>query len=201
MSPFRCSGGHLVQLGFGDDQVRLPCPTCGVDVYKFRDLVMEDEAPVAAADEMPLPAKARPSLKSQRLYAALGGLLLLAGAAFVVLHRPATAPAAANHGSVLPIAAASKAAPADPSAVSITNFTAAATESGAVRIAFKLTNRIGVPNDYPGLAVHWHGVSGADQLIGKDSYAHPPLPFTATDVTLELARPQGATGIDVSITY
>jgi hypothetical protein len=89
----------------------------------------------------------------------------------------------------------------NPAAVSITHFKAIATDPGVVRVGFRLTNAGGVSNGYPGLAVHWHGVQGADQLIGKDSYAHPPLPFTATDVTLDLARPQGATGIDVRITY
>jgi hypothetical protein len=85
--------------------------------------------------------------------------------------------------------------------VAIADFKATADDSGAVKVAFRLTNRAAPKNDYPSLAIHWQGVSGADQLIRSDAYAHPALPFVAADVTLELARPPGATGIDVKIVY
>jgi hypothetical protein len=202
MSRFRCSAGHLVQLAFGDEHVRLPCPTCSVDVYKFRDVVMEDEASVGAPpDASVLSSRTGLTLRAKHVCAAVGAVVLLVGAAYFALHRPGASPAAGSQGPVIPIPAAPKTAPADPSAVSISNFNAAPTDSGAVKVSFRLTNAGGASNDYPGLAVHWHGVRDADQLIGKDSYAHPPLPFTTTDVVLELARPQGATGIDVKITY
>lgn len=202
MPSFRCSSGHQVALAFGDEHVRLPCSTCGVDVYKFRDAVIEDDAPVAASTSgEPAAGSERPSLSLTQVRVAIAGAVFAIGAAWFAWRQPAASPAAAGHGPVIPIAAAPKAVSANPSAVSITHFSAVPTDAGVVKVSFRLANAGGAANDYPGLAVHWHGVPDADQLIGKDSYAHPSLPFTTADVALELARPKGATGIDVKITY
>lgn len=204
MSTFRCSAGHLANLTFGAEQVRHPCPACGIDVYKFRDAVHEDDVPaVVAADEVPARSGARLPLDVRHARAAVGGVVLIAAAAVFMLYRPAAVPPAPSSAPVIPIAprpapAAPRGNPAD---VSISGFAATATAAGTVKASFRLVNREGAPNDYPALAVHWHGVPAADQLIRKDAYAHPPLPFTTTDVMLELARPQGATGMDVEIVY
>jgi hypothetical protein len=204
MSTFRCSAGHQSALTFSGEQVSLPCPTCGTDVYKFRDAVLHDEglSPVADAAGAPAAGKKRWSLEIRReMRVALGGgVLLLVAAAFFV-KRPAQAPVAASNTPVLPAVAVRKAPPPKPEDVSISDFSATANDAGVVKVSFRLNNRPGNDNDYPGLVIHWHGVGGADQLIRRDAYAHPSLPFTTADVTLELARPQGATGIDVKVAY
>jgi hypothetical protein len=202
MSPFRCPSGHRVQLAFGDDQLRLPCPSCGADVYKFRDAVMQDDAPVPAdAGERPVPDAARGSLRKRKAPVVIGSVPLIVVAVLFTWHRAVPQRAAAGQDTVIPIETGSAAATATPSSVSITNFSATPTDAGVVKVSFRLTNAGGARNDYPGLIVHWHGVPDADQRIARDSYAHPPLPFTSTDVRLELVRPQGSTGIDVSIAY
>lgn len=203
MSTFRCSAGHQSALTFSGEQVSLPCPTCSTDVYKFRDAVLHDEGlpPVAGAECAPAAGKKRWLLGIRReMRLALGGVLLLVGAAFFV-KRPAQTPVAASNTAVLPSVAVRKTPPPKPEDVSISDFSATAKDDGIVKVSFRLNNRSGNDNDYPGLAIHWHRVGGADQLIHRDAYAHPSLPFITADVTLELARPQGATGIDVKVTY
>lgn len=200
MAPFRCSAGHRVELTFEGDGFRLPCPTCGVEVYKFRD--GESEEPVSPAE----PADQHLAWdklvhRSRHGLIVIGGLALVTVIAYLTLHQAVPVPAGISRGPVIPVGATAHPTPADGAAASITHFSAAPTGSGAVTVSFRLTNAGGRSNDYPGLAVHWHGAPDADRLIGRDSYAHPPLPFTAANVTLELARPQGATGIDVTISY
>lgn len=204
MSTFRCSAGHPSALTFAGEQVSLPCPTCGTDVYKFRDAVLDDEgvAPTAAATHAPEARKRPWALAIRReMRVALGaGVLLLIAAAFFA-RRPAPVTVAASSTPVLPSVAVQKPPVSKPQDVSITDFSATANDAGVVKVSFRLNNRPGNDNDYPGLAIRWHGVNGADQLIRNDAYAHPSLPFTTADVTLELARPQGATGIDVKVAY
>ena len=219
MPTFRCSAGHLAILSFDGEQISLPCPTCDTDVYKFRDAVIVDEGPAPAVDAVQTPTGRAASFSFDRrhLRVAIGaGVLLLAVGAFMS-RRPSAPVTAVSASPVLPVAAATRSAeshtmqqqppataprPAPrPEDVTIADFKATADESGIVKVAFRLTNREGSQKDYPALAIHWQGVSGADQVIRNDAYAHPALPFTATDVTLELARPQGATGIDVKIVY
>jgi len=200
MSPFRCPSGHRVQLAFGDEQVRLPCPMCGIDVYRFRDAVMEEDAPgMPDTSERSGPDMPRMSLKVKHLPVAIGSIVVIVAGVLFAWHRPVAPSTAASRGPVIPVNAVPGPGPANLPAVSITNFSATPTGSGVVKVSFRLTNANHVPSDYPGLTVHWHGVPDADQRIGKDAYAHPPPPFTSTDVKLELARPQGATGIDVNI--
>ena len=214
MPTFRCSAGHEAVLVFADEQVRHRCPTCGVDVYKYRDAVPESDTPASVPAE-PAAAKRRVlALDPKQKRIAIGALCLVAAAA-VMLQRQQSAPSvgvAPSRGSVIPAAVAAAPAPAPapakpavaaavPAAVAITDFSAVATDAGTVKVTFSLTNGAGAPNDYPALAVHWHGAPGADHVIGKDSYAHPPLPFVTADVILELERPQGATGLDVKLAY
>jgi len=202
MSNFRCSAGHQSALIFAGEQVSLPCPTCGVDVYKFRDAVLDEGSSPSGPAERPAARKRAWSLEIRReMRVALGaGIVVLVAAAFFV-RRPAPAPVVASNTPVLPVVAPPKAPAPKPEDVSITDFSATASDSGIVKVSFRLNNRAGNDNDYPGLAIRWHGASGADQLIRSDAYAHPSLPFTTADVTLELARPQGATGIDVKVAY
>lgn len=212
MPTFRCSAGHEAALVFGDEQVRHRCPTCGVDVYKYRDAVLDGDSPADAAAEAPAAPRRRLALDPKQMRIAIGALCLVGAAALLLQQRsapPAVPPS--STGPVIPpasgvaTATATAAAPATakpaPAAVTITDFSAVATDAGTVKAAFRLTNGAGAPNDYPALAVHWHGAPGADHVIGKDSYAHPPLPFTTADVILELERPQGATGMDVRLAY
>jgi hypothetical protein len=204
MSTFRCSAGHFADLTFGAEQVRHPCPACGIDVYKFRDAVHEDDVPAAAAsNEVSARSRARLPLDVWHARAAVVGAVLISAGALFVLYRPAAVPPAPSSAPVIPIAPrpAPAAARGNPADVSISGFAATVTGAGTVKASFRLVNRKGAPNDYPALAVHWHGVPAADQLIRKNAYAHPPIPFTTTDVTLELAHPQGATGMDVEIVY
>jgi hypothetical protein len=203
MSTHRCSAGHLASIAFGDEQLRQPCPVCGVDVYKFRDVAPEQDDLVSTIAEEPAPRRiGMPVLDAKQKRLAAGGLALIAAAAFLVFHHQSVTPVPVSSSAVLPLAVqASRPITTDPSAVSITNFSAAPTDSGTVKVSLKLNNKPGVANDYPTLAVHWHDAPGADQLISKDAYSHPPLPFTTADVTLEFARPAGATGIDVKISY
>lgn len=203
MSIFRCSAGHQSTLAFEGEQVSLPCPTCGTDVYKFRDAVLVDEGlpPVVDAAGGPAADGRRWSfeIRKEMRFALGGGMLLFLAAAFVV-KRPPQPTGTASAAPVLPVVAPGKAPALKPEDVSISDFTATANDDGVVKLSFRLNNRPGNDNDYPGLAVRWHGVA-ADRLIRNDAYAHPPLPFTTANVTLELARPQGATGIDVKIAY
>ncbi|WP_371765558.1 hypothetical protein [Massilia sp.] len=208
----------MATLSFEGEQISLPCPTCVTDVYKFRDAVIVDEGPAPDVETAQPPTGRAPrfSFNRHHLRVAVGaGVLLLAVGAFV--SRRSSAPVmAVSTSPVLPLAAPTRSAESQtmqqppvtapklvlrPEDVTIADFKATADESGIVKVAFRLTNREGSQNDYPGLAIHWQGVSGADQVIRNDAYAHPAPPFTATDVTLELARPQGATGIDVKIVY
>ena len=200
MSPFRCPSGHRVELAFGNEQVRLPCPACGLDVYRFRDALDVEDAPgLAGAGEPAGPDKPHLPLDAKRLAITIGGGVFAVAGLLFAWYWPAVPPAAAGQGTVIPVKAVPGPAPADPSAVSITNFSATPTGSGGVNVSFRLANSSHTPRDYPGFIVHWHGVPEADQQVGKDAYAHPPLPFTSTDVRLELARPLGATGVDVKI--
>lgn len=204
MSTFRCSAGHQSALAFGGEQVSLPCPACGVDVYKFRDAVLDEAGPppAAAADHRPTSRRFALSLDRREVRVAIGGgVLLVAAGLMLTVMRSQPAPSSVWSAPVIPIAAAVAAPAPNPEEVSITDFNATRTDAGTVRVSFRLTNRGGAANGYPNLAVRWHGVSGADQLIRNDAYAHPPLPFTTADVVLELARPGDATGIDVKILY
>jgi hypothetical protein len=214
MSNFRCSAGHMATLAFGPEEVRRPCPACGVDVYKFRDAVLDEElAPTSVDAPSPGPEQGKPlwryprHLRDPRVLACG---LLVAGVAMLLIWRHVLAPPPAiTPGPVIPVAAAGTPLPAaapeaargDPDDVSITDFHAIETDSSTVKLTFRLTNRGNTPNDYPALLVHWHGIANAHQVFRKDSYAHPPLPFKTADVDLVLARPAGATGIDVKIAY
>lgn len=215
MSNFCCSAGHMAPITFGPEDVRRPCPTCGVDVYKFRDAVLEEElAPGAVAASTAVPEQGKRLWHQLRSPRGAACALLLLGATVLLATRHGPHPAI-TAGSVIPVAPTGAAAPAasaspsaaaataagDPDAISITNFHAVETDSTTVKLTFQLTNREGKPNDYPALLVHWHGIANAHQVIRRDSYAHPPLPFKTADVELDLARPQGATGIDVKIAY
>jgi hypothetical protein len=203
MSTFRCSAGHQSALAFGGEEVSLPCPTCGVDVYKFRDAVLDDDGPPpAATDPRPTSRRLALSLDRREVRVAIGGGVILAAAwlALTVMHPQPAAPSLSS-ASVIPIAAAAAPQAPNPEEVSITDFNAARTDADTVRVSFRLTNRGGTANGYPNLAVRWHGVPDGDQVIRNDAYAHPPLPFTTADVALELARPGNATGIDVKILY
>jgi len=203
MSTFRCSAGHQSALAFGGEEVSLPCPTCGVDVYKFRDAVLDDDGPPpAATDPRPTSRRLALSLDRREVRVAIGGGVILAAAwlALRVMHPQPAAPSMSS-APVIPIAAAAAPQAPNPEEVSITDFNAARTDADTVRVSFRLTNRGGTANGYPNLAVRWHGVPDGDQVIRNDAYAHPPLPFTTADVALELARPGNATGIDVKILY
>jgi len=204
MSIFRCSAGHQSALAFGGEQVSLPCPTCGVDVYKFRDAALDDEGPLPAAltDRLPTSRRFALSLDRREVRVAIGGGVLLAAAWLVfAVMRPQPTPSSLSSAPVIPIAAAVAPRAPNPEEVSITDFNAVTTGEGTVRVSFRLTNRGGAANGYPNLAVRWHGVPRGGQLIRNDAYAHPPLPFTTAEVALELARPGAATGIDVKILY
>lgn len=203
MSTFRCSAGHKSALAFGGEEVSLPCPTCGVDVYKFRDAVLDDdEPPPAATDPRPTSRRLALSLDRREVRVAIGGGVILAAAWLALTFmRPQTVAPSLSSAPVIPIAAAVAPRAPNPEEVSITDFNAARTDADTVRVSFRLTNRGGTANGYPNLAVRWHGVPGGDQVIRHDAYAHPPLPFTTADVALELARPGNATGIDVKILY
>jgi hypothetical protein len=203
MSTFRCSAGHQSALAFGGEEVSLPCPTCGVDVYKFRDAVLDDDGPPPAArDPRPTSRRFALSLDRREVRVAIVGVVLLAAAALTLkVLRPQPAAPSLSSAPVIPISAAAAPRAPNPEEVSITDFNAARTDADTVRVSFRLTNRGGTANGYPNLAVRWHGVPGGDQLIRNDAYAHPPLPFTTADVSLELARPGNATGIDVKILY
>jgi hypothetical protein len=200
MSTFRCAAGHPATLVFEDDQLRHPCPTCGIDVYRFRDAVPDEDGPAATVvTALAAPGRAILPLGVRHVRLAAGTAVVLAMGTAFVLARPDAAPPV-SPGPVVPTAGpASKAAP-DPAAVSIARLTAVATGLGTVQLHFRLTNRNGA-NDYPGLAVRWHGLPDGERLIARDAYPHPPLPFTTADVTLELPRPRGATGIDIRIAY
>jgi hypothetical protein len=206
MPTFRCSAGHEAVIVFSDEQVRHACPACGVDVYKYRDAVLDDDVPGETVDVASEATRSGPAPRAQRMRIAIGGAVLVAVAAFALLQRPdAPAAVATSAGSVIPVATAPRvparvpAADAGADAVAITGFSAVATATGTVKIAFRLTNRSDAARVYPALAVHWHDAPGADTVIGRDAYAHPPLPFTTADVALELERPPGATGIDVEL--
>lgn len=223
MSNFRCSAGHLVALSFAEKQLRVPCPDCGVDIYKFRDVVHgdEDTAQSVVAPEGGAKSKTYRLNTKQTRIAIGGGVILLAAALFLSRSANNTSPAQpVSPGAVIPVgsvasAAASRPAPpvrvngaATPAAhpskgadVAIAHLSAVPTEAGAIKVTFNLENRGDPQSDYPALAIHWHGAPEADQVVGKDAYAHPPLPFSTTGVTLELARPQAATGIDVTLAY
>jgi hypothetical protein len=219
MSTFRCSAGHLASFAFADEQVRQPCPTCGVDVYKFRDAVLEDEGLASAVSEASSPPRQRSLLgDTKRARAAAGGACIVALVAVFMLQRSPAAVVPVTSGPVIPLETASTkpavtfkpaAAPTPiaPAAsprlddVSITNLSAVPLDDGTVNVSFRLSNRAGTANDYPSLALHWHGAPEADQLITKDAYVHPPLPFTSAEVRLELTRPATATGIDVKLAY
>lgn len=223
MSNFRCSAGHLVALSFPEKQLRVPCPDCGVDIYKFRDVVHGDEdiAHSAVAPEGEAKPQAYRLNPKQTLIAIGGGVILLAAALFLSRSAQNTSPAqSVSPGAVIPVgpatgaAASQPALPAPPSGsaapaarpskgadVAIAHFSAVPTEAGAIKVTFTLENRGDPQSDYPALAIHWHGAPEADQVVGKDAYAHPPRPFSTTGVTLELARPQAATGIDVTLAY
>jgi hypothetical protein len=212
MPKFRCSVGHMATLAFGPEDFRRPCPTCGVDVYKFRDAVLEDDpAPTAVGVAATAPERGKPLwdyLRHLREPRVLACGLLLAGVVALLIGRHVFAPPPAiTPGPVIPVASTGTSSPAVPVArgnpddVSITNFHALETDSNTVRLSFRLTNRGNTPDDYPALLVHWHGIANAHQVFRKDSYAHPPLPFKTADVELELARPEGASGIDVKIAY
>ncbi|MFS2023497.1 hypothetical protein [Massilia sp. CT11-137] len=204
MPTFRCSAGHEAAIVFSDEQVRHACPACGVDVYKYRDAVLDDDGPGETIDATPDAARPGPAWHAQRMCIAIGGTVLVAVAGLALLQRPGSRAAVpASAGPVIPVATApaapARAADAGADAVTITGFSAVATAAGTVKIAFRLTNRSGAARAYPALAVHWHDAPGADTVIGGDAYAHPPLPFTTADVALELERPAGATGIDVAL--
>lgn len=223
MSNFRCSAGHLVALSFAEKQLRAPCPDCGVDIFKFRDVVHSDEDSVAAPVAAEAGGKAhafRLNAKQTRI-AIGGGVILLAGALFLSRGGHIAAPAQpVSPGPVIPVGPVASVAPSRSPApaqsnaptapavhsskgadVAITHFSATPTDAGAIKVTFNLENRGDPQSDYPALAIHWHGAPEADQVVGKDAYAHPPLPFSTTSVTLELARPQTATGIDVTLAY
>lgn len=227
MPNFRCSTGHTVSLVFGPENIRQSCPMCGVDVYKFRDAVLEEELMPATAGAAPqAPEQAKAIRRYLRLAGALSCGVLAAGAGVVLIGmREHTAPPARPQGPVIPIVSTRTSLPAalstslpgvrtktpaptvtssakgDPDNVSITNFHAIETDSNTVQLRFRLTNRGNTPNPYPALLLHWHGIANAHQVFRNDSYAHPPLPFRAADIELVLARPDGANGVDVKIAY
>lgn len=201
MSRFHCSAGHRIELAFGDEQIRSLCPECGVDVYKYRDAVLDDDIVEDSSPATTLPPARTGRYFGLRALIFTGVGVLLIGAVYCT-QRWAPAPTApAPHDLLIPLPAAFIAPPRDPSGVSISNFSALPAGDDSVTMSFRLTNADPVVTEYPGLAVHWHGAAHADQLIASDAYAHPPVPFTSTDVVLELERPPGATGIDVKLIY
>jgi hypothetical protein len=171
-----------------------------VDVYKFRDAVVDDDATVAVVAE----AQSTPRMTAffkldARRVGIISCVVVVAFLALFLVRRPVTR--ATSAGQVIPVLAAPRQVAPNPDDVSITDFRAVPTDTGTVEVSFHLANRNGSPNDYPALLVHWQGVPNEHRLIRRDVYAHPPLPFTNTDVELELAPPKGATGIDVKIAY
>jgi hypothetical protein len=207
MSTYRCSAGHAFRYTFVGEEVRRPCPTCGVDVFKFRDRPIDEDEPAAEPQAAAPALNLAALLKSRKAVTGVAGFVVLAVVAAWLMHRTTSVTSPVSPGAVIPVAAAAPAgAPPAPKPtaaadVAITSFKAAPTGAGTVKVDLHLDNRPGNGNDYPDLAVRWRGTAAAGQRIGRNSYAHPPLPFTSADVTLELEVPEGATGIDVTIAY
>lgn len=209
MLTYRCSAGHAFPYTFVGEQVRHPCPTCGVDVYKFRDRPIEDdETPSLAVEDSASSLNLAVLLKSRQALFAAAGTVVLAAAVAWAIHRPTSSALPVSQGAVIPAvavqtsgAASKPASTGNAADVSITNFKAVPTDAGTVQVSLSLTNRPGSGNDYPNLVVHWHGITSPDQVIGRDAYNHPALPFINADVTLELELPSGATGLDIKIAY
>jgi hypothetical protein len=195
MGTFRCSAGHVAVLQFDDHVFKQSCPKCGVDVFKFRDLVYKDQVPeVATPDPADAPIEDSGARRRWKVpLFALAGLAVLSLGLFVFkLPAKTTAPATPSPAHTVPEQARSK-----PSNVRISGFTAVSKGPDKVKLSFRLTNLGGPANVYPSLMIHWQGTGLPGQLMRPDAYPHPKLPFKSTTVRLELTRPAGATGIDV----
>jgi hypothetical protein len=212
MSSFRCSNGHLVTLAFEEGQLNRACPDCGVEVYKFRDICTPEDSPIPEHQAQPFEHGSWLRRQAGRAGIAAGSIAILAGVAAWALREPPSKPVAVSAGSIVPVinptpsitlAPASNVPTQDKTpligAVAITQFSAVPTDAGSVRVTFQLTNTGRASAEYPALAIHWPGAEHADTVIASSAYSHPPLPFKATEVALELSRPEGATGIEVKL--
>lgn len=206
MTTFTCQKGHRHALQFKGDDVSKPCPTCGDKVYRYRDGV-DTETGVEAQPETPSKVGKEPfSLKRKTIYITVAGVIVLFAARIYLEQynseakpvQPAQAITAPEQ-QVVPQGSPQPAPAAIPGAT-ISGMQTEVSETGVVKATFRLTNN-GAMTRYPDLMVSWQGTGGPEQRIGSDDYAHPPLPFTSADVALELARPSGATGIDVRLAY
>src|SRR4051812_3669735 len=116
MGSFRCSAGHVAILQFADNMFKQPCPKCGVDVFKFRDLVYKDKDPAHSESPDDAANPAAPALDershSKLFLFAVAGLCVLALGWFVFKPPAKTAPAAAPSVAAAPPASKPKPKPA-----------------------------------------------------------------------------------------
>lgn len=209
---FTCSNGHHHPLQFTGDDVSKPCPSCGEKIYRYRDAAGNEIEASSAQSDISKTGKERFSLKRKTIAITLAGVVVLFAARLYLEHRNVesqpVAPvetAALAEPQALPLnvsqpVSAPPASPAQAPAATISGLQTQELQPGIVNVKFRLTNT-GALNRYPDLIVTWQGVSDPQQTISSDAYGHPPLPFSSADVALELAKPPGATGIDVHLKY
>ena len=220
---YKCPNGHIFQKDFGEEvQIKCPHDGCDATVQKFRHLHDEPAPSVAATDNQNAPNNGiyaafmalDPKMRVKYL---VGAAIVLVGV-FILLLMPKQAPKPAE-GAVIPVldAGANKNINSGDSSkadvvstamrnqineISISNFQATPSQISpiSIKINFTLTNS-GTQNDYPKLVIAWRGVAVAPIEVTRDGYPHTSAPFTTLPVEFEIAKPQGATGVDVSVKY
>jgi len=204
MNTYRCQEGHNTTIDFGEE-MKKPCPTCGIEVYKFRDhAANEDGAEINVPQHSDATAKIKLGRNQKIGIGVAVAAMIVCGT--VISNNNQKPQENVSTAAVLPIGSSAKTTDNKSFAnkiadVAITDFKATLVEKDEVKLAFVLSNQNAANNDYPQLNVHWKDSVAPDTAIDRAGYAHPNAKFTRVAVETLLQRPADATGVELSIKY
>lgn len=200
MTNFRCNAGHVSSLSFEADELKKPCPECGITIYRFSGVADAEEAQQAVVKEGMVEISLKSKNRRNAAFVGMAGIVLIV---FVWVKQTAITPSPTiDAKSVLPVSSAvAEPIPNNIDQVAIQDLKAEITGEEAVMASFLLVNKGGPTNDYPQLRVHWKDSATADLILNKNVYSHPAEPFTQVRVTTELAKPADATGVEITLQY
>lgn len=193
---FRCEAGHDSELEFGDE-MKLPCPTCQINVYQFRDQV-ENVAEDRVIEQSNLSTQTKSILSWDKKLILSLVLVGVVGFGYYASASVKTIPPITNTNKVLPFV---QPLTNNVSEISITDFSAVVGSNDTVKISFVLVNHGADNNDFPMLNVHWKGSASKDTTIKNNAYAHPVDKFSRLAVSTELLKPADATGVEITVKY